>query len=359
MSGPVRRVAVTIKDVAERAGVSQMTVSRVLNNKPLVSEATRERVRAAMRDLNYRPNLMARNLAGRSGLFIGLLYANPSYGYLSEFLLGGLAACRRMGHHLVVEEPFMREEAIDPTFLEDRLTDSSLQAVLVIPPLSDDPELIHRLTEAGVDFVRVSASPDPSPQHPTVGIDDRSAAADMTRYLMGLGHERIAVIGGPSSHLASQLRFEGFCDAMLDAGREVRSDLIIEGDFTYRSGLDIAEQLFAATELPTAVFAFNDDMAAGAITGAYRARLDVPGDVSIVGFDDTANAASLYPPLTTVRQPIRQLAEQAIELLVGQFEGTAGTPAAALLDYEIIERASAAPPARTSPRTDGRARKGG
>ena len=266
VSRTVRRSGITIKDVAEKAGVSQMTVSRVLNNKPLVSEATRDRVRAAMRELNYRPNLMARNLAGRSGLFIGLLYNNPSYGYLSEFLLGGLEACRRMGHYLVIEEPFMREEAIDLDSLEDRFIDTSIQAVLVIPPLSDDPDVIAKLTEAGIDFVRVSSDFDPAPS--TVGIDDRLAAAEMTRYLLGLGHDRIGVIGGPRSHIASQLRFEGFCDAMLEAKRPVDTGLVVNGDFTYRSGLGGAADLFARPDPPTAVFAFNDDMASGAIFSA-------------------------------------------------------------------------------------------
>ena len=344
MSRTTKRSGATIKDVAERASVSQMTVSRVLNNKPLVSEATRERVRAAMRELNYRPNLMARSLAGRSGLFIGLLYANPSYGYLSEFLMGGLEACRRMGHYLVVEEPFMREEAIDLDQLEDRFIDTSIQAVLVIPPLSDDPDLIEKLTGAGMDFVRVSASPEPDPAHPTLGIDDRAAAADMTRHLVGLGHERIGVIGGPPSHIASQLRFEGFCDAMMAAGLDVDAGLIAEGDFTYRTGMEGAARLLSRKAPPTAIFAFNDDMASGAITSAYRAQLEVPRDVSIVGFDDTVNAASLYPPLTTVRQPIREMAGRAIEMLMRSVEAPGEVPEPLFLDYEIVERASSGPP---------------
>ena len=342
MSRTLRRTGATIRDVAERASVSQMTVSRVLNNKPLVSDATRQRVRDAMRELNYRPNLMARSLAGRTGLFIGLLYRNPSYGYLSEFLLGALEACRQMGHHLVVEEPFMHEEMIDLDWLEARFLDTSIQAVIVIPPLSDDPKLIGALTDAGIDFVRVSSDLDEAPR--SVGIDDRAAARDMTRHLVGLGHERIGVLGGPASHLASRLRMEGLTDALAEAGLPLDPSLLAEGDFTYRSGLDGAAALLASDDPPTAIFAFNDDMASGAIASAYRAQLDVPRDLSVVGFDDTANAATLYPPLTTVRQPIRAMARTAIDALVRTVNEPTAHREPVVMDYELVERASVAPP---------------
>ena len=342
MSKTARRSSATIKDVAERASVSQMTVSRVLNNKPLVSDATRQRVRDAMRELNYRPNLMARNLAGRSGLFIGLLYRNPSYGYLSEFLLGALEACRKMGHHLVVEEPFMHEEMVDLDWLEARFLDTSIQAVLVIPPLSDDPKLIAALESAGIDFVQISS--DLAAKRQSVGIDDRAAARDVMRHLMGLGHERIGIIGGPESHLASRLRREGVMDALTEAGLALQENLVAEGDFTYRSGLDGAQALLAQDDPPTAIFAFNDDMASGAIASAYRAQLDVPRDLSVVGFDDTANAATLYPPLTTIRQPIREMAQAAIETLVRVVSDPDMDEPATVMDYELIERASVAPP---------------
>jgi LacI family transcriptional regulator len=125
----------TIKDVAERANVSQMTVSRVLNGQSSVKDTTRKRVQSAMRELNYRPNLMARKLAGRRGRFIGLVYRNPSYGYLSEFLIGALNACRELGHYLVVEEPIVDEQISDLELIERRFRDSSIQSLIVVPPL--------------------------------------------------------------------------------------------------------------------------------------------------------------------------------------------------------------------------------
>ena len=342
MSDTARRTSVTIKDVAERAGVSQMTVSRVLNNKSVVSEDTRRRVKAAMRALNYRPNLMARSLAGRQGLFIGLLYRNPSYGYLSEFLLGALEACREMGHYLVVEEPLMHDEMIDLDYLEARFLDTSIQAVIVVPPLSDDLKLIGTLSDAAIDSVGVTSNF--ASKLPSVGIDDHRAAAEMTRYLLGLGHRRIGVIGGAASHLTGNLRLDGFRAALEEAGIAPCEDLIVPGDFTYRSGIEGAERLFGRSDPPTAVFALNDDIASGAITGAYRAQMRVPEDVTIVGFDDTANAAALWPPLTTVRQPIRQIARSAIDLLVRRVEDPAQARTHVCLDYEIVVRQSSGPP---------------
>ena len=342
MSGPIRRSGVTIKDVAARADVSQMTVSRVLNNKAVVSDETRERVRAAMRELQYRPNLMARNLATRSGLFIGLLYRNPSYGYLTEFLLGALEACRELGHYLVVEEPFMNKEAIDLPSLEARFLEMGIQAALVLPPLSDDEDLIGTLDDAGIDFIRISSAGDAD--HATVGIDDEAAAAAMTRYLIGLGHRRIAVTGGPQAHITDALRMRGFQRAMAEAGVTWDHSLRVAGDFTYRSGLDAATKLFAMSDPPTAIFAFNDDMASGAITGAYRTGLQVPEDVTVVGFDDTMNAASLFPPLTTVRQPIRGMARFAVEALARSIEGPATPPRMSYMDYEVVVRSSSGPP---------------
>lgn len=250
-----------------------------------------------------------------------------------------------MGHYLVVEEPFVRDEAIDLEALEDRFIDTSIQAVVVIPPFSDDSDLMSALMDAGMAFVRVSS--DLSTEHRGgggVGIDDRSAAREMTRYLLGLGHSRIAVIEGPQTHLASRLRLDGYQDAMREAGLIADPALTVSGDFTYRSGLDGATTLLSSPNRPTAIFALNDDMAAGAITSAYRAQLNVPEDLSIVGFDDTANAASLYPPLTTVRQPIRDMAGEAIAAL-DLTVGNRGTPMnTSYTDYSLIERGSAAPP---------------
>lgn len=342
-----KKQTATIKDVAELARVSQMTVSRVLNDQSAVKETTRKRVQAAMRELNYRPNIMARNLAGRAGLFIGLIYKNPSYGYLSEFLLGALDTCRRQGHYLIVEEPLVDDNMVDLEQIEKRFLDTSIQALIVVPPLSDDPKLIDTLERTGISFVCVSPKWD-AYTGPSVRMDDIAAAGEMTDYLLKLGHEKIALIKGPPDHMSSKLRLAGFENAFREHAKTVDEDLIVSGDFTYVSGMQAASKLLARSTPPTAIFACNDDMAAGAIAAAHQAGLRVPQDVSVVGFDDTANASALWPPLTTVRQPIRDMASTAIEILgrrVSQNRPNTDENAENLkLQHKLVIRESAAAP---------------
>lgn len=337
----------TIKDVAELARVSQMTVSRVLNDQGPVKDSTRKRVLAAIRELKYRPNVMARNLAGRTGLFIGLIYRNPSYGYLSEFLLGALDTCRRMGHYLIVEEPLVDDDMVDLEQIEKRFLDMSIQALIVVPPLSDDPKLIDTLERTGISFVCISPKLN-AYAGPSVRMDDCAAAKDMTEYLLSLEHERVALIKGPPNHKSSELRYKGFQQALSDAGRDVNPDFVVSGDFTYVSGMQTASELLKLDNPPTAIFACNDDMAAGAIAAAHQAGLSVPQDITVVGFDDTANASATWPPLTTIRQPIRDMARTSIEILSRQVPHKAALtqpePEKVTLDYELIERSSSAPP---------------
>lgn len=343
----IKKQNATIKEVAELANVSQMTVSRVLNDQGAVRDSTRKRVQAAMRELSYRPNIMARNLAGRSGLFIGLIYRNPSYGYLSEFLLGALNSCREHGHYLIVEEPLVDDNMVDLDLIEKRFLDTSIQALIVVPPLSDDPKLIETLESTGIPFVCVSPKSDLY-TGPSVRMDDRDAAKDMTEYLLSMGHQRVALIKGPHDHMSSELRLAGFSDAMSAHDLSIDPSLIVSGDFTYVSGMQAAGELLSADNPPTAIFACNDDMASGAIAGAHQLGLKVPLDVSVVGFDDTANASAMWPPLTTVRQPIREMASTAIKILgksASKNLAPATTePQSQTLDYELIVRKSAGPP---------------
>ena len=334
-----KKQTATIKEVAELARVSQMTVSRVLNDQGAVKETTRKRVQDAMRQLNYRPNIMARNLAGRTGLFIGLIYRNPSYGYLSEFLLGALDACRQLGHYLIVEEPLVDDNMVDLEQIEKRFLDMSIQALIVVPPLSDDPKLIDTLERTGISFVCVSPKLD-GYTGPSVRMNDTAAAKEMTEYLLDLGHEKIALIKGPPDHRSSELRYESFKKTLAERGIGIDDDLIISGDFTYISGMRSTVELLNRDEPPTAIFACNDDMAAGVVAAAYRQGLTVPDDVSVVGFDDTEIATNIWPELTTVKQPIGEMADNAVRLLAASIRGEKEKTQSmrGLLDHEIIVR---------------------
>ncbi|MCQ8186109.1 LacI family DNA-binding transcriptional regulator [Parvularcula maris] len=334
-----KRAQATLKEVAELAGVSQMTVSRALNAPEMVRKPTRERIQRAVEELNYRPNLMARSLAAGRSLFIGVGYNNPSSAYLSELLLGALRTCRSAGHHLVVEE--LPESAVgDPEALAGKLRDSGLDGLILAPPLSENAEVAAAVSGIGIPVVLLSPGEGTSTAM-RIGIDDERAALLMTRHLIGLGHRRIAFIAGPEGDFQSAERRRGFERALDEANLPTDQALIAGGAYTYRSGMDAAASILSAAAPPTAIFAANDDMAAGAVAEAHRRGLRVPEQLSVAGFDDTSLASTIWPSLTTVHQPIAEMASRAVLLL-----GDAGSQsdAAYQLDVEIIERESVAPP---------------
>jgi LacI family transcriptional regulator len=320
MNKPNRRSrgAVTIEDVARAASVSAMTVSRVVNGGKNVSVATRAAVLEAVASLNYSPNSAARSLAAGNSSDIGLLYANPSTAYLSQFLIGALGAARRAGAHLVLES-CESDDAQDQAEVARRLAQSDVDGFILPPPLSESQPILAELTLVDMPLVTVAMG-SPHDEVLNVKIDDYAAASEMTEYLIRLGHRRIGLIKGHPNHVASHDRARGFIDTLKANGLVVADGPIEQGYFTYRSGLSAAERLLALSNPPTAIFASNDDMAAAAVSVAHRLGLTVPGDLSIVGFDDTALATTIWPELTTVRQPIAEMAEAAVEMLLGEIQ---------------------------------------
>jgi LacI family transcriptional regulator len=308
------RGTATIAHVAHTAGVSAMTVSRVINGKRNVRESTREAVLRAIEELNYSPNAAARTLAAGEATHIGLLYANPSAAYLSQFLVGALAGARTTGAHLVLEacesESPSEQAETARAFLQ-----SGLDGVILPPPLSESVAVHAEVAAAGVPMVTVAMG---LPQELTlnVRIDDFAAAKEITRHLLDLGHRRIGFIRGHPNMVASSERYRGFVAALEEFGLDPASAIIEQGYYSYRSGLVAAERLISRKQRPTAIFASNDDMAAATLNVAHRAGLKVPGDLSVAGFDDTALATTVWPELTTIRQPIAEMAEAAIQLLV-------------------------------------------
>jgi LacI family transcriptional regulator len=351
----------TIEDVARAAGVSAMTVSRVMNGGRNVRESTRAAVLAAVANLNYSPNTAARSLAAGAGDHIGLLYANPSAAYLSQFLIGALEAARRAGCHLVIES-CESETADEQAEVTRRFATNVVQGVILPPPLSESRPIMSELAAIGIPVVTVAMG-EPQEDSLNVRINDFEAAAEMTRYLLGLGHRDIAFIKGHPNHIASHERERGFRAALDEAG--LAPAALEQGYFSYRSGLAASERLLALRPAPTAIFASNDDMAAAAVSVAHRRGLAVPGDLSVVGFDDTSLATTIWPELTTVRQPISAMAEAALELLLNDLRtrGAATTRrfTERVLEHSLIVRessgpplpASAAEPRRPSPKISG------
>jgi len=333
--------SITITDVAERAGVSIKTVSRVLNSEPNVREDTRAKVLGAVKVLNYRPNYAARALAGSRSYLIGLYYDNPSPSYVGEVQYGAVKACRETGHHLLVEQ-IDGEKDTWRTQVESLLRQVKVDGVVLSPPVCDRSPVLDVLEEQKIPFVRIAPAGDWD-RGPYVYMDDKRAARDMTAYLLSLGHRRIGFVKGHPEHAATQARLAGFTQALTEAGVPLDPAYVQGGAFTFRSGFGAAERLLNLPLPPTAIFASNDEMAVGVMAVANRMQLNVPRDVSVVGFDDAPIAQSVWPQLTTVRQPVVEMAEAAAAMLIQPRASPPGTRSR-MLEFALIVRGSAAPP---------------
>ena len=329
----------TLYDVAREAGVSAMTVSRVINDSAHVSDKTRAKVMKVIERLNYSVNMAAR--AARVGtLRVGLLYSNPSAAFLSAFLVGAMGQCSQSGAQLLLEhcdDLRSQRKAIDKLIAE------GTDGILIPPPLCDSKPALRHLNEIGMPTVAV-ATARPSAQVSAVRIDDYEAARTMTNYLLELGHTDIGFIKGDPEHTPSQLRYQAFRDAMRQAGRNVPAERIAQGMFTYRSGLVAARELLSQPVRPSAIFASNDDMAAATIAVAHGLHLHLPDDLAVCGFDDTPVATTVWPELTTIHQPITEMARDAVELVLEHIRAKrAGAPIVPqhhLMPYTLIPRES-------------------
>lgn len=297
----------TIGDVARLAGVSPMTVSRVINDSVRVRPETRAKVEAIIADIGYAPDPAARILARAGAGRIGLLYANPSNAYLAEVLAGSLSGARAAGLLLMIE-PSQAGDPVAERLAVSRLAAGGAQGLIVPPPLGESAATLEAIAKAGLRAVALAA-PSLADDVVSLRVDDRAAATEMVGHLVSLGHRDIGFIQGRGDQSASAERRAGAEEAVASVAGVRLS--VEAGDFTYRSGLEAARRLLARTPRPTAIFASNDDMAAGALAAVHGAGLDAPGDVSVAGFDDTYVAASSWPTLTTIRQPAADMAHEA------------------------------------------------
>ena len=333
----------TINDVARLAGVSKKTVSRVINNSPLLNDETRGRVERVIKELGYVPNPQARALALRHNFLVGLIHDNPNAQMVLNVQQGILEALRDTDFGLVVKpvdrtSPQMLDDV--RTFLERQ----RLFGVVILPPISDSNALAELCEELDCRYTRMGSAELDDPDH-MVASNDRQAVKEAVAYLIELGHRRIGLIQGPNGFRSAAERRLGFEDAVSDAGIAFPRSLVAEGNYTFQSGLEAANRLLDLVPRPTAIFASNDEMAAGVLHAARQRGLDVPSDLSIIGFDDTAIAAHIWPPLTTVRWPIISMARSAALKLVGDViepENEADEPS--MFASTLVRRASVAPP---------------
>lgn len=332
-------MGVNIKDVSQAAGVSIKTVSRVINNERYVRPATRDRVEQAMTALGFRPSAAARALAGGRSFQIALMCSNPGPYYLHGLIAGLRGPCSAQGVRLIVHAYDLGSPELDAD-VRTLIRQMGPDGVILTPPIADHEPVLDALERAGTPYVRISPGVQVD-RSPAVSIDNEAAAREMTRTLVRMGHRRIGFIVGHRAYAVSNQRLAGYLDALREAGIALDLELVQQGWFDFTSGEQGAERLLRLPEPPTAIFAASDDMAAGVLTCAHRRGLRVPDDLSIAGFDDTDLARLLWPPLTTVRQPITEMASEAAGLLFGR-----AAPGLRPMAHEIVVRESTAMPGR-------------
>jgi LacI family transcriptional regulator len=335
--------AITIHDVARHAGVSSMTVSRTINGQRYVSPELRDQVLASIRALNYTVNKSARNTRnGSSAYCIGVLYSNPSSAYLNEIMLGGLQESSRTGAQLLLET--CTGLASQKAALK-KLLAAGVDGIILPPPLCDSRLTIETLKAEGIPTLAL-ATARPMEDVSSVRIDDYQGALAMTRYLIGLGHREIGFVKGDPSHTPSDLRYVGFLAAMRECGLNIDPAFVVNGLFTYRSGLAAGEALLKKERRPTAIFASNDDMAAAVIAVAHGLGIKIPEELTICGFDDTPVATTIWPSLTTIHQPIVEIGRAAVAILSEQIErqqkGEILQPVHQVMKFTLMERGSSA-----------------
>jgi len=331
----------TLSDIAKLAKVSIKTASRVVRQESNVSPKTRTAVEAAMKALKYRPSVAPRATVGSRSYVLALIFDNPNTSYIVELLRGALEQARKDGYHLLVE-PVNLASANVAEDITNLLVQSNLDGMILPPPLCDDPAILQALVSSGKPFARISPSISKEIGL-LVEISDYAAAREMTMKLIQLGHTSIGFVTGRQGTATTRRRLDGFLSAMKDANLTVPDNFILEGTYEYRSGLEAGESLLKLAQRPTAIFASNDEMAAGLIAAAHKSGLSVPEELSIAGFDDSVIATVVWPQLTTVRQPIKEMAAAAVNMVTKQCRGqTKDEATVQKLPIDLIMRESTA-----------------
>ena len=342
----------TIKDVALEAGVSAMTVSRVINRKGNVKQATIDKIQEAIARVDYRPNVGARRLSGGRTYQILMIFNNPNMTWTAEVLIGMMHACHKIGYHLMIEgvgdyEGDKTGEPIDYEEIANLVDRSRVDGVILPPPICFDRRVLEIIRKKAVPCVRIAGTP-ARDLDLRVSVDNFAGAYEIADHLISLGHKNIAIINGPDDYVASALRFEGFAAALRDHGLELPAHNVRKGKFDVRSGNACAQDLLRQDDRPTAIFASNDEMAAGVLAAAQESKIRVPEQLSVTGFDDAPIARSVWPKLTTIHQPLRAMGEKSVDLLDRYIRHTSEDPdekvnPIVMLDYELKVRQSTGP----------------
>lgn len=306
----------TISDVAKLAGVSMKTVSRVINRESSVRPDTAKRVESAVTKLNYQPNLAARNLASSKSYNIGFIYDNPNAYYVIDMQKGILAATQKAGYELIIHPCDASSNHIIE-HLTQWINNSRVAGVVLTPPFSESDEIIKALEQTGVQLVRILSGQANSHQHIAhISIDDAAAAADLTQHFIAQGHCDIAFISGSREHRSTREREKGFRNTMQSAGLTIPESYVLGSEYNFQTGVNAANQLLDQSHPPTAIFACNDEIAAGALFAARLRQIDIPAQLAIAGFENSPFSQQTLPKLTTADQPTETIATKAADTLI-------------------------------------------
>lgn len=313
-------MSVTINDVARHAGVSMKTVSRVINNEASVKTATQERVMASVKALNYHPNNSARSLAGTRSYTIGFIYDNPNAYYVIDMQNGLLSECKNRHYELLIH-PCNHQSVSLKEELIQLIKHTRIAGVVLTPPFSEMPSVGELLDEMQLPFVRIISGVD-SEQHgkSCILINDHAAAYSITDHLLDLGHKEIGFLCGGKEHHSSGERLQGFESALARRQLKANPKLIVPGEYSFESGVLGAQKLLKRKNRPTAIFASNDEIAAGALFAARLMGISIPEELSIAGFEDSPFSRQTWPKLTTAHQPNQFIAKQAAQLLIAKIQ---------------------------------------
>lgn len=331
------RSRVTIRDVAAHAGVSHQTVSRVINESIRVSPETRAKVKASIKELDYRPNAIARSMALGRTCILACIAPNLRDYTFACLIEGAEAKAREHGYFLLTSSA--RNEDVFADVIDQLVQSQRVAALMVINPYIDE-----RYTQIPQNFPCVfmgSKARDGS--IPSITLNDELAAFDATQHLIALGHRRIAMVTGPMIEDPAQARCAGFDRALSEGGIESDPSMVIEGDWSGTSGMDAIMHLAEEGQLPTAVFAQNDRMAIGVIQAARQMGISVPKQLSVIGVDDIPLASYFDPPLTTMHQDIVEIGRQAAQLLIDFMEHPENPPQYVSVKANLVVRSSTHP----------------
>jgi len=329
---------VTIQTVAEKAKVSIKTVSRVINKEEAVKASTRQRVKSIIEELGYKPSPAARALAGNTSKIIGLIYDNPSAAYVMDVQTGALKACYAEGYNLLIHPCDHTSENLADE-LVTLVQKSRLDGLILTSPLCEDSDLLDILIQKKIKLVNIGTF-NQSGSLSSVSGNDNEVVKRITLDLIDKGHTEIGFVYGHIDHSSAHQRFIGYRDALYERNIQLNDELIVQGDFSFESGVSCGKQLLSLPNKPTAVFASNDYMAAGVLKVTRDLGLNIPKDLSIVGYDDAPVSRQIWPSLTTVRQPIQQMSEFAAALLIKKIVDPEKLNEHKVFDSELIFRES-------------------